>query len=174
GQEPSRPAALIAPSLHFLIPDPGELGFPIMVAQEVRVHFKDSRLAFEADLAIADKTLHLVGLDPLGGRLLTLDLSEGRLKAETGPGFPAGLQPVNILADIAILYWPKAAVKRGLQGTSAEVRDEEGGRSVFFEGKEIIHASFKREQGSPWPESAHYAQFAFGYTLDIKSLTEGQ
>ena len=161
--------ALIAPDIRFAIPGPGDLGYSVSAEQLVTAHFQGQMQVFEAHLSVGPDKLTFVGLDPLGRRALTVTDGDAGLVADAAPWLPQGLNPANILSDIAIVYWPEAALRRGLAGTSATLEASPAGRSILAGGKEIIHVDYPAGEGASWNGSAHYRNIAFGYELDLQS-----
>jgi hypothetical protein len=157
----------IAPDLRLTVPLPRELGYSVSVEQMVTARYRGDAQTFEAHLAISPDRLTLIGLDPLGRRLFTL--TETPTAIEAAPPLPEGLKVGNVLADIAIVYWPAAAVQRGLHPSSAEIRADEHGRSILLDGREIIRVEYDAPANGSWPGVAHYRNLALGYALDLHS-----
>ncbi|HZB90198.1 MAG TPA: DUF3261 domain-containing protein [Stellaceae bacterium] len=163
----------IAPHLRFRIPSPGELGYSISAEQLVTARYRDQVRSFEAHLSVAPDHLVLIGFDPFGGRALTVTWGADAIRFETEPGLPEGLNPGNILADLAIVYWPAAAVRRALPA-AVELRTGERSRSIIADGREIIRVDYDRPFEAGWPSHAHYRNEAFGYALDLQSTVTAQ
>jgi hypothetical protein len=166
---PPEASALIAPELRFAIPSPRELGYRVDASQLVTAHFRGDTQVFEAHLTVAPERLTFVGLDPFGRRALTVTSTDAGITVDAAPWLPAGLRSENILADIAIMYWPEAAVRRGLAGTAASLRADAQGRSITANGREIIHIEYGPQQGEGWAGFARFRNIALGYELELQS-----
>ena len=169
---PSSPgrSALIAPALRFAIPSPRDLGYPIDASQLVTAHFRGETQVFEAHLTVSEGRLVFIGLDPLGRRALTVTTTDRGMTVDKAPWLPAGLRPENIIADVAIMYWPESAVRRGLAQSEATVEDGPNVRSITDHGREVIHVEYgPRAPGSTWARSVRYRNMAFDYELDLQS-----
>jgi Protein of unknown function (DUF3261) len=162
-------SALIAPELRFAIPSPRELGYRVDASQLVTAHFRGDTQVFEAHLTVLPERLTFVGLDPFGRRALTVISTDAGITIDAAPWLPAGLRPQNILADVAIMYWPEEAVRRGLAGTAAVLRADAHERSITANGQEIIHVEYGPRHGERWAAFARYRNIAFGYELDLQS-----
>lgn len=162
-------SALIAPELRFAIPGPRELGYRVDASQLVTAHFRGDTQVFEAHLTVSPERLTFVGLDPLGRRALTVISTDAGISVDAAPWLPAGLKAENILADIAIMYWPEEAVRRGLSSSAAILHADPHERSITAAGREIIHVDYGPRQGESWAGSARYRNIAFGYELDLQS-----
>jgi hypothetical protein len=161
---------LIAPDLRFAIPPPQALGYSIEVRQLIAARYRDELQSFEGLLSVAGDRLLLVALDGFGRRALTVE--------ETGAGFtftrekwvPASLDPANILADIAIIYWPVEAVRAGLAGTAAAVASAPDRRLITIGGREIIRVDYEAGEDHAWDGPVRYRNIAFGYELNLRSV----
>ena len=171
---PPEASALIAPELRFAIPTPRELGYRVDASQLVTAHFRGHTQVFEAHLTVSPERLTFVGLDPFGRRALTVTSTDAGITVDAAPWLPAGLKAENILADVAIMYWPEEAVRRGLAHSAAVLSADSHGRSITANGREIIHVEYGPQQGDAWAASARYRNIAFGYELDLQSAVTPQ
>lgn len=163
----------LAPHFPFHVPSPGELGYSITAEQLVTAHYRGDVQTFEAHLSVSPQRLLLIGFDPFGRRAFTVTSTHGAISFDAAPGLPKGINPGNILADIAIVYWPAASVRRGLPA-GAELRSSANGRSILASGHEVVRVAYDTPFASGWPISAHYRNEAFGYALDIHSTVTAQ
>jgi hypothetical protein len=171
---PPEPAAYIAPGLRFALPSPRELGHSVDAVQLVTAHYRGDVQMFETRLSVVPDRLTLIGLDPFGRRGLTVTLTGGTISIDKASWLPQGLRPENILADVAIVYWPEDAVRRGLAQSGAELRSDARGRSIIADGREIVRVDYATGRGDPWTGTAHYRNDAFGYELDLRSAVAGR
>jgi Protein of unknown function (DUF3261) len=166
---PPEPAAYIAPELRFTLPSPRELGHSIDAVQLVTAHYRGDVQMFEAHLSVSPERLTLIGLDPFGRRALTVTMTDAGIDVDKAAWFPKALRPENILADIAIVYWPEDAVRHGLAQTDAVLRCDAKGRSIIADGHEVVRVDYAATDGDAWAGAAHYRNAAFGYELDLRS-----
>jgi hypothetical protein len=165
--------ATIAPDLRFALPSPRELGYRMSAVQLVTARYGGDTQVFEAHVTVSPERLTFIGLDPFGRRALTVTLDDSGMDVERAPGLPEALRAENILADVAIVYWPEAAVKRGLSQSGAELRADAGGRSIIAGGREVIRVDYGSSQNGAWAGTARYRNIAFGYELDLRSEVDG-
>jgi hypothetical protein len=170
---PPEPVAFIAPELPFALPHPSELGHSVDAVQLVTAHYRGDVQMFEAHLSVSPERLTLIGLDPFGRRALTVTLTDTEMMVDRASWLPQRLRPENILADVAIVYWPEDAVRRGLARTNAVLRSDPGGRSIIADGREIVRVDYGQGPGDAWAGAAHYRNDAFGYELDLRSAVDG-
>jgi hypothetical protein len=165
-----RPVAQIAPALRFVTPPPAALGYAIEVHQFITARYGRAANGFEGLLSVAPDKLQLVGLDGFGRRAMTIARSGDVVAFEREPWFPADLEAANILADIAIIYWPEEAVRQGLSGTRAVVETTAAERRITLDGEEIVHVAYDAGSQHPWDGPVHYRNAAFGYELALRSV----
>src|SRR6202035_4882131 len=132
----------IAPGLQFAIPTGRELGFSVDSTQLITAHVRDQVQVFQAYVSATPDKVTIIAFDPFGGRALTVIATDDAIHTEVAPIVPAVLRPGNILADIAIVYWPAAAVRRGLAGTSATLYDDESTRTISDNGREVVQVIY--------------------------------
>lgn len=172
--QPRAASAFIGPDLRFAIPSPRELGHPVDATQLVTAHFRGQTQVFEAHLSVSPERLTFIGLDPLGRRALTVTASDAGITVDAAPWLPSGLRAENILADVAIVYWPEEAVRRGLSRTSAVLHADAHERTITADGQEIIRVEYESKPGEAWAGAARYRNIAFGYDLELQSAVTAE
>ena len=154
----------VAPGITLDLPRPGDLGRSVEAVQMVTARHGDDRFVFEGRLSVGPERLLLVGSDSLGRRALTVSWSRGRMEVERAAWLPDSLHPENILADIVLLYWPEAVVRRHLSG--AGLTRTATGRAI----DDVIAVSWL---GDPWNGTATLRNSAWDYTLEVRSVEVG-
>jgi hypothetical protein len=172
-QDRAATPARIGPDLQFVIPGLRELNRSVDVVQQITARYRDRTFVFEGRLSASPEQLRLVGLDALGRRALSIVWEGDRIGFDPAPWLPDTLKPDNILADIAIVYWPEEAVRRGLAGSEA-VRTDQHERSISMRGNDIITVTYDNPNGEAWAGSATYRNIAFGYELNLRSVAVEQ
>jgi hypothetical protein len=165
-------AVMIAPGVRFVTPGPQALGYRVVAQQMISAHYRGDSFVWEAHIAVSPEKLEIVGLDAFGRRAFTMTWGGGVLSYEAASWLPATVKPGNVLADIAILYWPQAAIRDALAGSGAIVATTASGRSIMVDGAEIIHVDYDGDGARDWRGTAHFRNLAFGYQLDIQSVRE--
>jgi hypothetical protein len=159
--------AMIAPNVVFVIPPPADLGQTATVAQTIVAHYRDQSYAFEAQIQIAPKHLELAALDGLGRRALTISWKSGGIEHKQASWLPPFIRPADILADVAIVYWPEKIVASSLAQSGATLSVGNGSRRISMGGREIMVVEYDKGQG--WNRNAKLHSLAFGYEIDIQS-----
>jgi hypothetical protein len=163
-------AAFIAPGVLFQTPGPAELGYPIEAIQLVVASFRGERVVFESRVSCSPERLTLVTTDGFGRRALTAHRTAAAIMFDAAEWVPTGLRAENILADMALVYWPKEAVDRALAGSPARLEMRGNERSIVIDGREIINVAYEGSSAAaPWTGMARFQNRAFGYALELRS-----
>ncbi|HLW70758.1 MAG TPA: DUF3261 domain-containing protein [Candidatus Binataceae bacterium] len=169
----SRTNVTIAPGLEFAMPTGRELGYSVEATQLITAHFHDQVQVFQAYVSVSPEKITMIALDPLGGRALTITATDEALTFAAAPTAPAALRPGNILADLAIVYWPAPAVRRALAGSSASLDDDQSGRTIILDGRVVVQVTYEAPHENTWTKLAHLHNLEYGYELDLQSAVTG-
>ena len=108
------PVAQFAPGRDLALPIPADLGRSVEAAQMLSAKYDGQTFAFEGRISITPERLVLVGVDGMGRRAMTATWDGRSLAIESAPWLPPNVRPGSMLADIVVLYWPEAAVRKAL------------------------------------------------------------
>ena len=164
----------IAPGLELLLPTPRELGYSIEATQLITAHYGDRVQVFQAYVSVSREKITLIALDPFGNRALTVTATNDAIHTEAAPIVPTMLHAENILADIAIVYWPAASIRRRLEGTSASLYDDESERKISVDGRAVVEVKYESPHEHSWATRARLHNIAYGYELDLQSTVTGK
>jgi len=165
----------IAPKLFLELPLPAELGRSVDVVQRITARYGQQAYLFEARLAIDPDQVRLVGTDPMGRRALTLTWTRHTLDVQRASFLPEMVRPENVLADLILMFWPEAAVRRGLAEAGATVTVHGATRSVMQGGDEVVVIRYEEghDGGGMTGGAAHLTNRAWHYDIDVRSATVG-
>ncbi len=166
--DPSTP--LLAPGEPLALPRPSDLGQSVEAAQLITASRDGQTFVFEGRISVTPERFLLVGVDSLGRRAMTVTWSDAGLEVETAPWLPPALRPGSMLADIVVLYWPEAVVRRALAPAGGTLSADAHRRSVRIDGKEVLHAERSWADGAPWTGTLRYANLAWGYEIEVQSM----
>ena len=96
--------------------------------------------------------------------------TSGKVTAETASWLPRPIPAGPMLADLVVLYWPEAAVRRALEGSGAALQVRNGGRSVTVDGDEVFHAEYQGNAVPSWTGTLRYRNEAWGYEIEVQSV----
>lgn len=162
-------STVISPGLEFAIPPGHQLGYSVDANQLIIAHFRDKVEVFQAYVSVSPEKVIFVAFDPSGGRAMTINSNNDGIYSQAAPIVPSVLRPENILADIAIVYWPAPAVKRGLAGSGASFFDNSSQRTIEFGGRRVVQVDYGGPHDNAWPKVAHLRNIEYGYQLDLQS-----
>ena len=172
--EASPGSTRIAPGLEFSIPTGRELGYSIETTQLITAHYGDRVQVFQAYVSVSPEKITLIALDPFGNRALTVTATDDGIHTEAAPIVPTVLHAENILADLAIVYWPASSIRRRLEGTSASLYDDQRERKISVDDREVVHVIYESPHEDSWAKRAHLHNIAYGYELDLQSTVTGK
>jgi len=159
----------IAPGLTFAVPPPAGLGRDVEAVQQVVARYRDQTYVFQAHISVSREAIRFVALDSFGRRAMSIAAGEYGISADEAQDVPRALDPRNILADIAMIYWPAGAVRRGLDGTRAVLQDAPLLRTISRDNEEIVRIAYEASREDAWNTRVSYRNMALGYELDIAS-----
>lgn len=171
GQAPSATLPMIAPGHALTLPAPGDLGRSVEAAQLITVHREGETYVFEGHISVTPERLLLVGVDGSGRRALTLTWDRwGKITAETVPWMSHMIPPGPMLADIVVLYWPEAIVRRALKAAGATLVVGADSRTIMVEGVRTLVAEYQNGAAAPWSGRLRYQNEAWGYDIEVQSV----
>lgn len=164
-------AAMIAPGRILTLPAPAELGRSVEATQLITVRRDGDTYAFEGHISINPERLYLVGVDGLGRRALTLTWEKsGKVTSQTAAWLPKTIMPGPMLADLVMLYWPEAVLRRALASAEAELVTTADGRIVTADGAEIFRADYLEPKQPGWTGRLRYRNASWGYEIEVQSV----
>lgn len=165
------------PQLPSLQLSPASFGASLSLAQRLTVQQLPDAAArrpapehsLEAQLEIEPAELRLAAF-ALNQRVLTLRWDGRELQAQRHRMLPEEVDAARVLRDVQLVYWPLAAVAAALPA-AWQVSDEEGRRSLRFEGRLQVQIDYA---GTPrWQGVAELDNRREGYRLRIESAQLG-
>lgn len=159
----------IAPGVAVALPQSPELNRSVEAVQLVTIKSGDQTFLMESRLSAANGRFQLVGLDPLGRRVITATWSKEKLEFVTAPWVPENFRVKNLFADMILIYWPHRIGAAMLERAGAALVSKETNRSVRKNGEEIIHIVYSPSQTGVWNGHVRYQNFGWRYVIDIRS-----
>lgn len=153
----------------FLLP-PAAAGFEGSLAQEVSFEKGETRFEATALLEVSRDEVILVGLSPLGTRMITLRWDGRKLTQERDPLIPKGLPLRLILRDVQLASWPAAAVRAALPGRRWTLEDAGSERVLLKDGRAVVRI---RYGGADRRRSdLEFEHLGLGYRMRIHPLPD--
>lgn len=175
--KPHPPSDIVSltPGVSLRLPDPGELGRPIEVAQLVQATYQGHDIAFEGQLSVTPERILLAAIDPLGRQAMTVRWAERSVSARVADWFATAPRPENMLADIMLIYWPADPLRRGLSGATLEEEPGKQGPGKAGPRQRVIRDSQRPliqidyTGADPWNGATRYRNLVWDYTLRVRS-----
>ena len=161
-------APMVAPRQLLNLPHPADLGRSVLATQLITLRSHGQTFLMEMNLSVTPARAVLIGLDPMGRRAMTITWTDENVSVEMAPWMPDSLRPGSVLADIILIYWPEATVRKALPAGS-EVLQEAYGRTIRINGQEVLHVDYTWASGARWNGKLRYTNFAWGYVVDVQS-----
>ena len=159
----------IAPNLSLTMPSPADLGRSVEASQLVTAHYGDQSFAFEARISATPQLFRLVGFDLMGRKLITVNWTPDHISFEKAPWVPDQLRAENILADIVLLYWPDAAVRKSLTASNGKLATHGTTRTISLNGTPVWQATYPAKNQNKWVGDITYRNLVWGYNFDVQS-----
>jgi uncharacterized protein DUF3261 len=161
-------APMIGPGQRLNLPRPADLGRSTLVTQLITASGYGQTFVLEVNLSVTPERVTLVGLDGMGRRAITITWTDQAVTAETAPWVPESLRPGSMLADIILIYWPEAAVRRALPA-GGELIQEARGRTIRIDGNDVLRVDYGWSAGARWNGTLRYSNLAWGYEIEVQS-----
>jgi Protein of unknown function (DUF3261) len=161
-------APLIGPGQRLNLPRPADLGRSAVATQLITASGYGQTFVLEVNLSVTPERVTLVGLDGIGRRAITIAWTDQNVTAEVAPWVPETLRPGSMLADIIVIYWPEAAVRRALPA-GGELIQEPRGRTIRIDGNDVLRVDYGWAAGARWNGTLRYSNLAWGYEIEVQS-----
>jgi hypothetical protein len=161
--------AQFAPGRDLALPLPTDFGRTVEAAQMLSAKFDGQTFALEGRISITPERLALVGVDGMGRRAMTATWDGRSLAMEAAPWLPSSVRPGSMLADIVVLYWPEAAVRKALAPAGCKLLATAKSREVRCGNDTVLTATYDWPAGAKWNGTLHYSNLAWGYEIEAQS-----
>lgn len=148
---------------------PTALGRTMHATQSLTAEYNGQSWAMQGALEATSAEIRLVGLSPLGQRLITLRWDGKTLKEERDPRLPEWIKGERILGDVQLIYWPRDALAAALPA-GWRIEEADGERTLL--NGEAPFAHIRCDSNDPWRGRCIFEQQRYGYRLIIDSIIE--
>ncbi|NBB14699.1 DUF3261 domain-containing protein [Caulobacter sp. SLTY] len=169
GPPPPAGVAVVArDQLYLTLPMPPGYPEEREMAQSIVAAYGPRKAAFDALVSLGPEKVTVIVTAPAGPRVAQIDWTAAGVATKTEGTPPPGFRAENVLADMVMTHWPKAALEKALGGR-LEVWDYPDGRRRLVRGRELvvdIAPPVRDADGSTKRVLTHYD---FNYSLTIVS-----
>lgn len=172
--------AEVKPYLPILAPDPEQPA--IAVVQRVTGQRKGKTYTLLSQWEIEPQRLAMVASTGGGSSLFSLLYQGSKLHTEVSPLVPVALDPLFVMADFQLAFWPVAVLKGALRESPYELLEINGERQLF-KGKQMLvsitygsrfnspFAGFDQSIPTPWSSVVVFNNWQWGYQYRIETLS---
>jgi len=131
---PPGSAAVARNALYLTLPLPP--GFPDEreMAQSVVADYGPRKIAFDALVSLSPDRVIVIVTAPAGPRIARIDWTKDGVAVQTEGPPPPGFRAENVLADLVLANWPKAAVESAINNRLLVWDFADGRRKLVREG----------------------------------------
>lgn len=145
---------------------PRSAGFNATITQQITLVKGSSRYDAMGVIEISSYNFTVVGMGPIGNRLVALSWDGVAVRKELDASVPSRLPVEDILRQVQLVYWPMSALRPALL-PGWELKNEAGSRELLDRGKAIIAI---RYLGDRFADLIEVEDKAVGYKIIIKTL----
>lgn len=132
----------------------------------------EKRFESVAALEVSPESVSLVGLGPMGNRMLALRWDGKKLEKEADPSLPKDLPLELILRDVMLAYWPAEAVRGAVANDGWTLEESPLKRTLQKGGKDLIRIRYDSERR--WHANVIFEHVSLGYRLDISAVNDDE
>ncbi|WP_108652846.1 DUF3261 domain-containing protein [Dongshaea marina] len=165
-QAPSR--VTLAKDHPFTLPQPNSYPQKITATQLVSGKYKQQTHSLQFQVEQSPERLVLVGISPWGGELFSANWDGKEIKTSSLPAVSKQLQPLYMLADFIITYYPAKVLSPLLARGGMTLQDTPLTRSVLVDGKPLIQINY--QYPDHWRGKITYRHIQRHYSLTIETI----
>jgi hypothetical protein len=156
------------PGLFLLLPS--DAGAEVSVTQSLAFSRGGTHFEALAVLQVDKRAVALVGMGPMGNRMLSLRWDGKHLDQQRDSQLPAELPLELILRDVQLAFWPAAALRKALPGRAWTLEDESSQRTLSDAGVAVVRIRYFGQDR--WHSKAVFEHLAMGYRLEINPIKD--
>ncbi|MBX3479403.1 MAG: DUF3261 domain-containing protein [Caulobacter sp.] len=108
------------------------------MAQSIVASYGPRKTAFDALVSLSPERVTVIVTAPAGPRVAQIDWTASGVATRTDGPTPPGFRAENVLADMVMAEWPKAALETALGGRLAVWDYPDGRRKLVRDDKELV------------------------------------
>lgn len=163
---PAGVAAVARDNLYLTLPTPPGYPGEVEMAQSIIAAYGPRKAAFDALVSFSPDKVTVIVTAPAGPRVAQIDWDKDGVRTLTDGATPPGFRAENVLADMVLANWPKAALETALAGR-LEVWDYPDGHRRLVRGKELVVDIPPAARDADGSSKRTLTNYDFGYTLTI-------
>jgi hypothetical protein len=170
---PAGVAAVARDQVYLTLPTPPAYPGETEMAQSIVATYGPRKVAFDALVSLSPAKVTIIVTAPAGPRVAQIDWDGAGVRTTTDGAPPPGFRGENVLADLVMTSWPKAALETALAGR-LEVWDYPDGHRKLVRGKALVVDIPPAVRDADGSSKRTLTNHDFGYSLVIVSREAGQ
>ncbi len=152
---------------------PASLGYAVDADQLLSAAYGARESTLRCIVTVDADTLQVIGLTASGQRVFSLRYDGTRIDGERSAFAPDQVDPLHILTDIQLAFWPLEAVATAAAQRGWQVSEPRPGlRRVSGNGRIVAEVHYAGP--APWNGRIWLSNFVAGYSLDIRTQSRIQ
>jgi hypothetical protein len=145
------------------LPSPPAYPETTTLRQTVLAHYGPMSGAFEAIIDLSPQQVQVVVTAAGGPRLATITWNEAGLRKDVTPLAMGAIPAENLMADIFVSLWPRAAVAAALPAGSGLSVEADGSRVIWYGDQMVLEVRRDAEH----PDRVHVRNHALDYDVTV-------
>lgn len=166
-------AAVARDKVYLTLPTPPGYPDEREMAQSIVATYGPRKVAFDALVSLSPQTVTIIVTAPAGPRVAQIDWDAQGVRSKTDGPPPPGFRAENVLADMVMAHWPKAALEQALAGR-LEVWDYPNGHRKLVRGAELVVDIPPPVRDEDSSSKRTLTNYDFGYSLTIVTREAGE
>jgi len=161
-------AAVARDRLYLTLPLPPGYPEEKEMTQSIVAAYGPRKVAFDALVSLGPEKVTVIVTAPAGPRVAQIDWTRDGVATRTDGAPPPGFRAENVLADMVMTHWPKAALETALGGR-LQVWDYPDGRRKLVRGGELVIDITPPVRYADGSTRRTLTNYDFSYSLTIVS-----
>ena len=141
------------------------------VLQQITASWQDRQDTLLCVLELDARRIAMAGLSPDGLSLFNLSYDGTTVNADKSPLLPETVAPAFIIADVQLIYWPLAELRKILP-FEWRLEANEQHRSLYYKQQKKVEVNYLSPD-AVWPKAVELINYQYNYRLHIKTLSYG-
>lgn len=159
---------LTAVQLSYVL-SPEVIDAEISLTQDVSSQYPEHYSSMLVEIELDGESIRMLGLTPMGMKIFTLSYSGGVVEKTLSKMVDDDLDPMMILSDFQLAYWPVDSVRQGLSADGYTVSDGGNQRLVSnVQGDLLVEIKYA-DPDKKWSD-VELIHHEVGLTLNVRTL----
>ena len=145
---------------------------PVRWVQSLTLAHQGKSMDLMAVIESDGKTFTLVGLSPMGQRLVRITWTDGKVDQESDANIPVPIDGEAILRDVVFVNWPEAALQTVFAGSHWKAGFQGANRTLSWKGRPWLSVRPDGAAGAEGKPGVVVDHLVEGYQVHVKTVEE--